>query len=273
MILWQVVTHHRSHEILRVEPGYERVDIGPTTNFVGNHMTQGAIDLVQAELGGCSDPTRLLQGNREAAEVPKLLEKCACRAEVSIRRTVDKYLWVDKPGFVLVEIPLSTGNPSVECSFSNHGFCVRLIEEASEPCTVSELTLSKLPGPIVPEKSSFSVAKNKVKVKLMKAHAGGPWDSLHSASRERGSQEMIASITQPTAPTSAVRQHALPESARKTEETEQTNTSHMTDEDPETEPSQRRLGDGADASTQHKCHPADYDLMKSVTLLQHRAQG
>ncbi|KAK9829923.1 hypothetical protein WJX72_008670 [[Myrmecia] bisecta] len=30
--------------------GYERAESGPTTNFVGNHMTQGAIDLVQAEL-------------------------------------------------------------------------------------------------------------------------------------------------------------------------------------------------------------------------------
>ena len=31
--------------------GYHHVETGPTSNFVGNHMTQGAIDLVQAELG------------------------------------------------------------------------------------------------------------------------------------------------------------------------------------------------------------------------------
>ncbi|KAK9862831.1 hypothetical protein WJX84_001247 [Apatococcus fuscideae] len=30
--------------------GYEKTELGPTTNFVGNHMTQGAIDLVQADL-------------------------------------------------------------------------------------------------------------------------------------------------------------------------------------------------------------------------------
>ena len=30
--------------------GYEKPQTGPTTNFVGNHMTQGAIDLVQYEL-------------------------------------------------------------------------------------------------------------------------------------------------------------------------------------------------------------------------------
>ena len=33
-----------------VELGYEKPVGGLTTNFVGNHMTQGAIDLVQAEL-------------------------------------------------------------------------------------------------------------------------------------------------------------------------------------------------------------------------------
>eukprot|EP00958_Prasinococcus_capsulatus_P025297 scaffold4202_cov370-Prasinococcus_capsulatus_cf.AAC.4 len=29
---------------------YEKIRSGPTTNFVGNHMTQGAIELVQSEL-------------------------------------------------------------------------------------------------------------------------------------------------------------------------------------------------------------------------------
>ena len=33
-----------------VELGYEVAEVGPTSNFVGNHMTQGAIDMVQALL-------------------------------------------------------------------------------------------------------------------------------------------------------------------------------------------------------------------------------
>ena len=36
--------------IIKREPGYEKPQSGHTTNFVGNHMTQGAIDLVQHEL-------------------------------------------------------------------------------------------------------------------------------------------------------------------------------------------------------------------------------
>ena len=38
--------------VLQLELGFvHAVEVGPTSNFVGNHMTQGAIDLVQAELG------------------------------------------------------------------------------------------------------------------------------------------------------------------------------------------------------------------------------
>jgi len=35
---------------LKVDLGYEKTQSGLTSNFVGNHMTQGAIDLVQADL-------------------------------------------------------------------------------------------------------------------------------------------------------------------------------------------------------------------------------
>lgn len=45
-----------------VEPGYERPQVGPTTNFVGNHMTQGAIDMVQMQLQRCKPRPQLLEG-------------------------------------------------------------------------------------------------------------------------------------------------------------------------------------------------------------------
>lgn len=49
--------------IIPVEPGYEKPATGATTNFVGNHMTQGAIDLVQNELTTL-DPTLSLRQER-----------------------------------------------------------------------------------------------------------------------------------------------------------------------------------------------------------------
>jgi hypothetical protein len=44
-----LLQHPDGHD-KEVVPGYERPQMGPTTNFVGNHMTQGAIDMVQMQL-------------------------------------------------------------------------------------------------------------------------------------------------------------------------------------------------------------------------------
>lgn len=58
---------------MQAELGYERAERGPTTNFVGNHMTQAAIDLVQAELQQPSSPSVLLLQDRPATDGPCLL--------------------------------------------------------------------------------------------------------------------------------------------------------------------------------------------------------
>ena len=48
--------------------GYERIEAGPTTNLVGNHMTRGAVELVQAELSG---PVAAALGRRGRALLPR----------------------------------------------------------------------------------------------------------------------------------------------------------------------------------------------------------
>lgn len=53
------------HWSLQLPLGYlHAVETGPTSNFVGNHMTQGAIDLVQAELGQTPSMESLVAGPR-----------------------------------------------------------------------------------------------------------------------------------------------------------------------------------------------------------------
>ena len=75
-----------------VQPGYEQPQAGPTTNFVGNHMTQGAVDLVQMQLQRrepmqllleCSDDSQhlaapLLLTDTSAAELPDTLIRYSC---------------------------------------------------------------------------------------------------------------------------------------------------------------------------------------------------
>ena len=53
-----------------MELGFQHVEVGPTSNFVGNHMTQGAIDLVQAELEKGKKHSRMKKD-------PLTIEKCA----------------------------------------------------------------------------------------------------------------------------------------------------------------------------------------------------
>lgn len=64
--------------ILQLELGFvHAVEVGPTSNFVGNHMTQGAIDLVQAELGQRPSMAKRMQQAQNTvirAPQPKLLE-------------------------------------------------------------------------------------------------------------------------------------------------------------------------------------------------------
>ena len=47
---YDALEEHPDGTALVIEPGYEKPPTGATTNFVGNHMTQGAIDLAQDAL-------------------------------------------------------------------------------------------------------------------------------------------------------------------------------------------------------------------------------
>jgi hypothetical protein len=68
-----------------VELGYEVVELGPTSNFVGNQMTQGAVDMVQALLqfrrkvpeqsDGTGEGPRLLTGDEEVKAAAALAKR------------------------------------------------------------------------------------------------------------------------------------------------------------------------------------------------------
>lgn len=114
----------------QAELGYERVKTGPTSNFVGNHMTQGAIDLVQAQL---EQPARaaLLLGAGAGFQLPRLLatsETDVAAAEAATAATpcpLQHYRWLDDSGSVRVEVPVdqilvgcAAAGASVTCSIA-----------------------------------------------------------------------------------------------------------------------------------------------------------
>lgn len=99
--------------LLQAELGYERVKTGPTSNFVGNHMTQGAIDLVQAHLEQPARGALLLGAGAGAApHLPRLLSStesdaaAAAVAAAAVPRPLHQYCWLDAGSSVRVEVPV-----------------------------------------------------------------------------------------------------------------------------------------------------------------------
>lgn len=93
----------------KVDPGYERPQGGPTTNFVGNHMTQGAIDLVQSELVQ-RDPVYQMQKIRNyqcTYRPPRLLKKeIGDIVREDKLQVLQSYTWRDEGENIVVTVPV-----------------------------------------------------------------------------------------------------------------------------------------------------------------------
>ena len=105
---------------LVIEPGYEKPPTGATTNFVGNHMTQGAIDLAQDALTAPDRDreqrwARLQRARgvapREGLVLVKALpsatndEKILLDPSARTRRTaIERYVWADEADKVVLTV-------------------------------------------------------------------------------------------------------------------------------------------------------------------------
>ncbi len=101
-----------------VDAGYEKPDTGATTNFVGNHMTQGAIDLVQNELTRADPDLHNRRARLDCARgvirtppqrvtEPALLLNAASEETTSakkIKRSVETYAWRDDGDVARVDV-------------------------------------------------------------------------------------------------------------------------------------------------------------------------
>ena len=100
---------------LTVAPGYEKPDSGATTNFVGNHMTQGAIDLVQNELTRPDPDVDTRMARLDVARgikrmPPRLLSPDEVpsppRTLPTATRPVERYAWADDDETLVVVVRL-----------------------------------------------------------------------------------------------------------------------------------------------------------------------
>ena len=182
---------------LQAELGFEKADTGPTTNFVGNHMTQGAIDLVQAELEGPQEeePPLLLGLGAEEQRGPLLLADAPAPAPAPpAALPLAQYRWWQQGGCVCLEVPLTgisgggggLGQPaslSLELRLTAASLDLTLCTPDAgglPPAAQRRLSVSPLWGAIDPARSSCGV------VTAGEARPAGPAAPLASSSQEEG---------------------------------------------------------------------------------------
>lgn len=195
--------------------GYEKPQTGPTTNFVGNHMTQGAIDLVQAQLDKQDAAYQMLKlkAYNDRFSAPKLLSVSTspntdlAGALVSLEKKqsrvcnrIDHYKWWDDGSAIAITVP----SPCNDISFCK-GSCdivfeatdssfrlevrqhiLREVGGKDEPvCNSWTLGVQRLFGAIDPDACSYKHSGKSLSLRLAKLDNSFPWESLSRPNEAR----------------------------------------------------------------------------------------
>jgi tetratricopeptide (TPR) repeat protein len=206
--------------IIKREPGYEKPQSGHTTNFVGNHMTQGAIDLVQHELTRV-DPKmkeermrRLEEAKGIKRELPKLLkveknkkkvlmigdrekgdtddgeEEEEGRSPETRVINIDRYTWEDRDGEIIVRLQHDEklmDLKSAQLEIQNERSFTVSIKSKEERDKVYVLSVPCLFDAIVREKSCMLTTAKSLRVTLVKTEVGKAWKRLSSSESSENS--------------------------------------------------------------------------------------
>jgi tetratricopeptide (TPR) repeat protein len=206
--------------IIKREPGYEKPQSGHTTNFVGNHMTQGAIDLVQHELtrvdpkmkeermrrleeakGIKREPPKLLKveknkkkvlmiGDREKGDTDDGEEEEEGRSPETRVINIDRYTWEDRDGEIIVRLQHDEklmDLKSAQLEIQNERSFTVSIKSKEERDKVYVLSVPCLFDAILREKSCMLTTAKSLRVTLVKTEVGKAWKRLSSSESSENS--------------------------------------------------------------------------------------
>ncbi len=206
--------------IIKREPGYEKPQSGHTTNFVGNHMTQGAIDLVQHELtrvdpkmkeermrrleeakGIKREPPKLLKveknkkkvlmiGDREKGDTDDGEEEEEGRSPENRVINIDRYTWEDRDGEIIVRLQHDEklmDLKSAQLEIQNERSFTVSIKSKEERDKVYVLSIPCLFDAILREKSCMLTTAKSLRVTLVKTEVGKAWKRLSSSESSENS--------------------------------------------------------------------------------------
>lgn len=167
--------------------GYEKPQSGPTTNFVGNHMTQGAIDLVQYELTKIHPHDESKQQRLEAArgilrEPPQLISITReDTPEQTHSRLIETYTWEDIRDVIRITIRLDLLAPidvqKVSVAFTDRSVAVKVPRNGSSPLVVHALQL-RLFACVDTKRCVFRVEGDALVIELGKVDVTLEWSRL-----------------------------------------------------------------------------------------------
>ena len=206
--------------IIKREPGYEKPQSGHTTNFVGNHMTQGAIDLIQHELtrvdpkmkeermrrleeakGIKREPPKLLKveknkkkvlmiGDREKGDTDDGEEEEEGRSPETRVINIDRYTWEDRDGEIIVRLQHDEklmDLKSAQLEIQNERSFTVSIKSKEERDKLYVLSVPCLFDAIVREKSCMLTTAKSLRVTLVKTEVGKAWKRLSSSESSENS--------------------------------------------------------------------------------------
>mmetsp|Transcript_46355 Transcript_46355/g.115952 ORF Transcript_46355/g.115952 Transcript_46355/m.115952 type:complete len:413 (+) Transcript_46355:361-1599(+) len=181
--------------------GYEKPQSGPTTNFVGNHMTQGAIDLVQAQLGK-EDDAHLLLRDQEYDRLfgkPKLLPtsqkpsatgdpapgNALVVADQRVWANVQTYQWADDGSHITITVPPpvpASAAPTIRLSVESRAVLVEISWALKAHASDWVFRLRRTYGEL---RSDGCLAvhdgpRHGVRIRLLKADASVAWPQLEA---------------------------------------------------------------------------------------------
>jgi len=177
--------------MIKRAPGYEKPQSGPTTNFVGNHMTQGAIDLVQYELTrldpeGETRKARLERARGIVRKSPELVSVTVEEAPSNDNICIEKFTWWDAGEFIELVIKRSTladaiwAEGTLECSDTDATVSIPKVMSSSTAMRVYVLKLKHLYESIVPKKCTCVVDHEGLRLKLVKSNKSIRWTHLQA---------------------------------------------------------------------------------------------
>ena len=165
-------------------------------------MTQGAIDLAQAELMTPVKPAVLLLQNEQCLG-PRLLDAQPAQVQKTLLQPIAYYTWWDSKRHICISIPVHAGisteklNPGqVQCDIQQQQLCCTITSRTAHQLIQHRLCIPHLHACVQPEQSSCSLDGQTVLLEQNTPTPPPSFSQAHDAALQSGETTIACSLLQ-----------------------------------------------------------------------------